>query len=817
MGTTTASGGLWRRAALASGGHRFAGGKAHVWSGMPLARLLCRSCRFVLLNTLRHPRMAWPPSMQCGAALGLVGLCGVVGLGLWALREDRPYDCPVCGKGTSAWRFGGAYLPLDPNAEGGNRVWHRKGHVRCMRCVDCPRAVGATLWLGGPGHRPYHSECWAKRCADMWQEEEKCAKWCEAEEVTDCEVAHVLAAAIAQHRMASMVAILQRRPRLQSATLPNPNPNLPGFASARHCAAAVGNRSALKILLSQFPTNCTCLDLQCEDDISAGSLWIRNMPDESYNDVYVRQPVLTYHQKPVYVGLRTGLYIYFHAQEPGEGQREVQGQGHGQGQEQTPGQGHAPEQSVWCVSSHLGSTTSTKGYRLLLDKHCLHQGPAQETAAAGPLYQPSSCCCWPQRRSRVESALHAHKARSGTASGHADGPADVTGQLQSEALSPGDVDLRRIPHAVSVLESALPSSDTATVEYLVAAYKERYAQEATWEYEIAPGLWHAYPPDFQKEICTARSAGRRVVRLKAPGFAAAVHLHSLKHEAGDLRLNVRCRLGPLLQHRKGGGQWAVTCDPSTIDPDSSVYVILGFGSTAAVTCSAEHLTLLVTEALVDPTLWKPPCKNPKSRNSIRNSCGQHFASELEQFTETALGPACREAVGRDGGPIARPVDTTRYSDGLEVPTETPFAFYDAEYRCNISTLQFCLALPDTTRQSYLALPETTRPQFAEKAVKDMCVEAVMKVYELGRQRLILDMPHITPLHVLPVFVYTYELDKPSSHQIYKEINRCAQRKCPVHALSMPCLCPVRMPCGGVLRAVRTLCTTMCRTIPKVGR
>ena len=60
--------------------------------------------------------------------------------------------------------------------------------------------------------------------------------------------------------------------------------------------------------------------------------------------------------------------------------------------------------------------------------------------------------------------------------------------------------------------------------------------------------------------------------------------------------------------------------------------------------------------------------------------------------------------------------------------------------------------------------------FTVTGIVQMCSEAVMKCYEIGRQRY--DFPtNVTALHVLPLFVYTYEIEAPGNNQIYSCMNR----------------------------------------------
>ena len=110
------------------------------------------------------------------------------------------------------------------------------------------------------------------------------------------------------------------------------------------------------------------------------------------------------------------------------------------------------------------------------------------------------------------------------------------------------------------------------------------------------------------------------------------------------------------------------------------------------------------------------------------------------------------AAGRD---VRGAGTESRFADGLESPGASPRSlFYEPEYHCDVGTLAFCRGLPGSDVVS----------GFLPEPIFELCVDAVLKLDELGRQRL-----SLSPLHVLPIFVYTYELS--GGCQIYSSMNR----------------------------------------------
>ena len=201
-----------------------------------------------------------------------------------------------------------------------------------------------------------------------------------------------------------------------------------------------------------------------------------------------------------------------------------------------------------------------------------------------------------------------------------------------------------------------------------------------------------------------------------------------------------------------------------------------------VLCSARLVALQV----VDPSLWSPACKDVPCREMRAVECPRQplFLAALEDYLADAL-QVPGDIIGGLGGCANRRADVSRLfaaqkrgaggsaraSDGARLPSEsrmvdgltTPDSdirstFYDPDYRSDQGTIEFCLALPDNR----LGLP------FEPAALAEMCGECVVKICELGRQRVTL-----SPRHIAPIYAYTYELHGPDTEQIYGAMNRFA--------------------------------------------
>ena len=107
---------------------------------------------------------------------------------------------------------------------------------------------------------------------------------------------------------------------------------------------------------------------------------------------------------------------------------------------------------------------------------------------------------------------------------------------------------------------------------------------------------------------------------------------------------------------------------------------------------------------------------------------------------------------------ASPLES-RFTDGLtEAPSSVPLnSFYDVDYVPEKETLKFCMDLPQNNQGLY----------FPSTSIMPMCQDAVLKTYELRRQKVTMN-----PKYVMPIYVYTYELQGDDPHdQIYAAMNR----------------------------------------------
>ena len=492
--------------------------------------------------------------------------------------------------------------------------------------------------------------------------------------------------------------------------------------------------------------------------------------------MYICQPPLTYNGRAVYVGHATGSYVYYY-DVPGAKQKGEK--------EYAPG---------WCLSRYLGN--GAPGLRLDVEE-ALNRDPCAARAEPPRRLAREASFWMSSWWQRLKSALDARASRDAVDTedpehllpvppeapaedGTYPQPPEAERNVSfahagldsgSEASAPPDAPaLRRVAHTTSLLTAAASSGDAETVRYAVGLYKERYADCLTWQYAVAEGLWAAYPPYVQGRIAEADRRGlRRVVVRGSDDEAVVLDLLCLRHEAGGAACHMRCVLPTLFQHRDGG-EWGVTADPAAVRNWDQAAVLQSAGAVASVAPDKRVLSLLTREGVVDPFLWTPACKHREARGwRLPSTRPPWFEEVLHEYVARAFdAPRIDECVRRrvstapDADADAGPGTATgprrggaRFTDGLAVPASTPTSpFYDAAYRSDVGTLPFCLALPDNTVGLW----------FSELAVTELCVDAVLKVYELGRQRAILG-----PLQILPIYVYTYELSGDGA-QIYESMN-----------------------------------------------
>ena len=248
-------------------------------------------------------------------------------------------------------------------------------------------------------------------------------------------------------------------------------------------------------------------------------------------------------------------------------------------------------------------------------------------------------------------------------------------------------------------------------------------------------------------------------------------LHLLRHhDAADPRPKRLRSCVPTLFQYQVNGDWAVTSDPSLVPNWRRAVVLLTSGALAAATPTTPLLRALVAECAVDPFLWLPPCKDVLARGLKGNAAERDLMGLLGQAVAEATMTVPQVFQGQSAGcpeprqgrrQSARHSNESRFSDGLAAPTTTEkVAFYAADYRSETSALQFCLDLPHNPLHL----------RFETAGVHQLAMDAVLRVYETQRQRASLEI-----LHILPLYVYTYELDG-DSDQIYAQMNRAMRNR-----------------------------------------
>ena len=533
-----------------------------------------------------------------------------------------------------------------------------------------------------------------------------------------------------------------------------------GSLSARHCAAQAGNLTALRLLLEDHPSPTIDLPLP-EAEVSDWSYQFTALGGAD-NDVYVRQPPLTYNSASVYVGHATGRYLYYYE----------------------PHQKDDPPVSGWCLSAHLGSGAGefrvslgdeTNGWSSSDDdddgahhSKTLHKvltifRKASDKAKAHHTRKRSDL---PDVAAGAAFAAGAapHRAREpNTPRTSAQLPLDpvATGAAPAVAtLGPEDAGVIRIPHTRSVLEEAVASGDEATIRYALTAYRGRHPQALLWEHSVGDGLWVAYPGAVQRQISEALAAARATVSVaKSGGVEATVDLRAGIEDTLGTKLPIRCRLRTMFL-RWTCGEWAVT---DALLDEAETWCLCAAGALCRAAPDDRTLQLLADQGAVDPALWAPPAAAAGQCGGLQGPRALWYERVLEAFLEP-LFQAPVPARGRALGCIARArpppprAQENRFADGLSSPSEAgaeESAFYSRLYRPEVGTLDFCAALPDNACGLV----------FAREVVVEMCVAGVMKMRELGRQG-----EPLGPQHVLALYVYTAELPD-AEDQIYAAMNK----------------------------------------------
>ena len=716
-----------------------------------------------------------------GAALGFAaaGLGGALCAAacLWGLRDSSAHACPVCDRDTSLWYFSGTYLPPPPASTAGVG----KGHTDCMRCIQCSKVVVMDRWPQGPVTRPYHWTCWEQVCAEVCTAPAMLRAWCEDHNPEDVELAYLLVACAQCGSQAGVDFLLELRPHLDLYPIPE-------MLNARHCVASAGNVEGLRTLLER---STGCFDV-LYDNQAAAVPCIRVTGTE-HSDVYVHHFPLEYNCKPVYTGHFHGNYIYYYVPQTQDRDKYTEG---------------------WCLSHYLGDGNT--GFRLPI----VDTAPAGSVACTTPNTEvdlPPSTSGLKQRLKsfwdfkslkrrlsnrnlnslqnplspRFDGIVTEYPASPVAVSPSAPTATETDAAAASSPLcSAEDLQLQYVKQAVPLLQSAVASGDEPTIKYCFEAYKTRYPHCLRWQYHVGHGLWQSYPNCIQQQITQALQRRLTELEVTHEHRTIVLDLANLEHRTGAFVQSMACRLQTMFQYRVGDGEWAVSSVLDDILDWDDAFVVAVAGPMTATARDTATLAVLVQERMVDPSLWRPDCKHPACRRWYEPKWeGSPTPDSLAEvlpvfFTEAFEIPeglsrdvletfarSCRvegrpvavrrEPAGRSAGARARGLQVSgqnRFTDGLEAPSGSApqNVFYTASYSSGVGTLAFCMALP--ANDVGLA--------FDPAALLEMCCDAVMKVHELRRQRVIL-----SPLHIIPVYVYTYELISEDTDQIYGAMNR----------------------------------------------
>ena len=734
-----------------------------------------------------------PGLMVGGVVLVVLGAVSLLGAALWAIRDAVTHHCPVCMEAVSQWPFLGTYLP-PAEEEGPSEV--RKAHSAHVQCLACNRPVTAERWAPGLVHRPYHARCWQTHAQKAWAAEDG-PGWCEAQanEAPDVELAHLLAAAIEHEALASMDALLRKRPQLH--TLP-----LAGYGNltATHHAARNGHRKALEHLLAHHSASGLLgipEPLYLVDQDGAHSLCLRGL-DEEDNDVYLYQPLLTYNAHAVYMGHLHGKYIYYYVP-------------HGKAE------GNPLYDEGWCLSPRLGSGAPT--FRLLLPP------PRAEAKAPQTPLTPSSSSnghkyTWarvrrlkwfapsPRRDSWGLKALPVPDVDPVMPNNDAGGVQRLN-QPATRVLSAEQLRVQWIPHSTSLLQVAVAAGNEDIIRDLVRVYETWYPSCLRWKFAVGKGLWQEYSPGQQLEISDA--------------LAQQMYRVTLNTRNGSVEVNLqrRCEtttkgVSPIRRSVQAAFQCGetVTSDPKAVSDWTRAFVSFSPGHMAAAAPGIDVLRLLCTEGVVDCALWAPPCLTCACKPSCREPMSLKLPAAKQAMLEELLAEEVRQSlklehwtsllVQRDSRPCAGSASTTgisgRLQDGLEVPqgSQKGPPFYSMDYSCEGGTLPFCAALP----QNQLGLWFQPGPIF------EMITDALMKVREMMRQQ-----TELNPRHIVAVYVYTYELkyDLEGYDQIYASMNR-AMRQQPPDPVSIEFWRPLIWELDVALQALPSYAGTLYRGV-----
>ena len=215
---------------------------------------------------------------------------------------------------------------------------------------------------------------------------------------------------------------------------------------------------------------------------------------------------------------------------------------------------------------------------------------------------------------------------------------------------------------------------------------------------------------------------------------------------------MRYQLQNLIYYSENG-QWGVTTD-FTLVPSWDHAFVVTWASVVKYVPDVDTMQLLFTKFVLDPSLWALPCKDedrrvpdmPTSRHIewCEHVMTDFLAAAYDCTVAGVLDPVLRRRSRHRRRETDRGTES-RFTDGLTAPCGRPAtgSFYGPGYSSPQECLPFSLAVEDNP----IGLV------FDGRALQLMGRDTVMKVYELRRQRVTL-----SPLHIVPIYVYTYELD-----------------------------------------------------------
>ena len=217
-------------------------------------------------------------------------------------------------------------------------------------------------------------------------------------------------------------------------------------------------------------------------------------------------------------------------------------------------------------------------------------------------------------------------------------------------LSAAHAGLKWIPQARSLLQAAVLSGDEATVRYMAEEYRARYPDSLRWQRHVGHGLWSPFPSAIQQRIAAALKSGMGGVAVQDGRREAHLDLRALRGRVGDAAYDIRCHLQNMIHPRDRLGDVAVTSDVHAVEDWDAAFVVGVNGALTAAAPDAAALALLSECRVVDPSLWKPGCKDEGRRAlDVAEGDRRGFGSVLAQFVSEAF----------EGAPLLHdPLETT---------------------------------------------------------------------------------------------------------------------------------------------------------------